>query len=111
MTQDTRLYQALTSLLELVDSSPKVTIVCINGPAFGGGIGLVFTCDIRISASSATFTLSEVKLGICPAVITRYVVREWGFGLSRETILTARPVSARELKAMGAIWLSRRPRS
>ncbi|WQF87363.1 Putative pyruvate carboxyltransferase, enoyl-CoA hydratase/isomerase, aldolase-type TIM barrel [Colletotrichum destructivum] len=101
----TKLYQALTGLFELVDSSPKVTIACLNGPAFGGGIGLAFACDIRISISSATFTLSEVKLGLCPAVISRYVVREWGFGLSREAMLTARPVSARELKAMGAISL------
>ncbi|CCF34429.1 3-hydroxymethyl-3-methylglutaryl-CoA lyase [Colletotrichum higginsianum] len=101
----TKLYQALTGLFELVDSSPKVTIACINGPAFGGGIGLAFACDIRISISSATFTLSEVKLGLCPAVISRYVVREWGLGLSREAMLTARPVSARELKAMGAISL------
>ncbi|KAK1690200.1 hypothetical protein BDP55DRAFT_649931 [Colletotrichum godetiae] len=98
-----KLFQALTDLFELIDNSPKVTIACIQGPAFGGGIGLAFACDIRISISSATFTLSEAKLGMCPAVISKYVIREWGFGLSREAMLTARSLTAPELKSAGAI--------
>ncbi|KAI3537382.1 3-hydroxymethyl-3-methylglutaryl-CoA lyase [Colletotrichum filicis] len=98
-----KLFQALTDLFELIDNSPKVTIACIQGPAFGGGIGLAFSCDIRISISSASFTLSEAKLGMCPAVISRYVIREWGFGLSREAMLTARSLTASELKSAGAI--------
>ncbi|KAK1547207.1 3-hydroxymethyl-3-methylglutaryl-CoA lyase [Colletotrichum paranaense] len=59
-----KLFQALTDLFELIDNSPKVTVACIQGPAFGGGIGLAFSCDIRISISSASFTLSEAKLGM-----------------------------------------------
>ncbi|KAF4784153.1 3-hydroxymethyl-3-methylglutaryl-coenzyme a lyase [Colletotrichum scovillei] len=98
-----KLFQALTDLFELIDKSPKVTIACIQGPAFGGGIGLAFACDIRISISSASFTLSEAKLGMCPAVISKYVIREWGFGLSREAMLTARSLTASELKSAGAI--------
>ncbi|KAJ0303506.1 hypothetical protein COL516b_006511 [Colletotrichum fioriniae] len=98
-----KLFQALTDLFELIDNSPKVTIACIQGSAFGGGIGLAFACDIRISISSATFTLSEAKLGMCPAVISKYVIREWGFGLSREAMLTARSLTASELKSAGAI--------
>ncbi|KXH47963.1 3-hydroxymethyl-3-methylglutaryl-CoA lyase [Colletotrichum nymphaeae SA-01] len=98
-----KLFKALTDLFELIDNSPKVTIACIQGPAFGGGIGLAFACDIRISISSARFTLSEAKLGMCPAVISKYVIREWGFGLSREAMLTARSLTASELKSAGAI--------
>ncbi|KAH9235779.1 hypothetical protein K456DRAFT_1748405 [Colletotrichum gloeosporioides 23] len=99
------IFKPLKSLFELIDNSSKVTIACINGPAFGGGIGLAFSCDIRVCLSSATFTLSEVKLGLCPAVISRYVIREWGLGLSRDAMLTTRAVSASELKAQGAVSL------
>ncbi|KAF4822738.1 Enoyl-CoA hydratase AFT6-1 [Colletotrichum siamense] len=99
------IFKPLKSLFELIDNSNKVTIACINGPAFGGGIGLAFSCDIRICLSSATFTLSEVKLGLCPAVISRYVIREWGLALSRDAMLTARAVSASELKVQGAVSL------
>lgn len=97
-------YERLTKLFETIDQSPKVTIACLNGPAFGGGVGLAFSCDIRLCAASATVTLSEVKLGLCPATISKYVIREWGVAFSREAMLTARPVTAAELKARGVIF-------
>lgn len=97
------MFERLTTLLELIDNSPKVTIAAISGPTFGGGIGLAFACDIRISVKTAAFTLSEVKLGLCPATISKYVAREWGTAFTREAMLSARPVGANELKALGAI--------
>ncbi|KAI1609443.1 hypothetical protein EDD37DRAFT_158670 [Exophiala viscosa] len=48
-------------------------------------------------------TLSEVKLGLCPATISKYVVREWGLAFAREAMLSARPVGPLELKALGVI--------
>ncbi|KEZ39593.1 Hydroxymethylglutaryl-CoA lyase [Scedosporium apiospermum] len=96
-------FNALTTLFELIDNSTKVTVACVNGPAFGGGVGLAFVCDLRLSISSASFTLSEVKLGLCPAVISKYVIREWGVSRSREAMITARPVTAKELRAWGVI--------
>lgn len=97
------MFERLTTLLELIDNSPKVTIAAVNGPTFGGGIGLAFACDIRISVKTAAFTLSEVKLGLCPATISKYVAREWGIAFTREAMLSARPVGANELKALGVI--------
>lgn len=38
-----------------------------------GGNGLAFACDVRIAVSSATFVLSEVKLGLVPALISKYL--------------------------------------
>ncbi|OQE28384.1 hypothetical protein PENSTE_c003G00961 [Penicillium steckii] len=96
-------YARLTGLFEAIDTSPKVTIAAINGPAFGGGVGLAFTCDIRIATDSTAMTLSEVKLGLCPATISKYVIREYGLSFARETILTARSVKASELKRRGII--------
>lgn len=96
-------YERLTRLFESIDSSPQVTIACVQGPAFGGGVGLAFACDIRIMAESASFTLSEVKLGLSPATISRYVVREWGAAFSREAMLSARRVLATELQRLGKV--------
>ncbi|KAL2071961.1 hypothetical protein VTL71DRAFT_11304 [Oculimacula yallundae] len=97
------MFDALGALFKMIDASPKVTIACINGPAFGGGIGLAFSCDIRVSLQTATFTLSEVRLGLCPAVISKYILREWGPALTREAMLTARVVTSQELKSLGTI--------
>ncbi|KAM0542964.1 hypothetical protein ACHAPJ_012570 [Fusarium lateritium] len=96
-------FNALLELFDLIEKSSKVTIACINGPAFGGGIGLAFSCDLRVAVESASFTLSEVKLGLCPAIISKYVVREWGVPRTREAMLTARTIPASELHASGAI--------
>lgn len=96
-------FKRLAALLEAIDQCPKVTIACLNGPAFGGGVGLAFACDLRIAIKSAHVTLSEVKLGICAATISKYIIREWGTAFAREALLTARPVSPSELKQRGII--------
>lgn len=91
-------FERLTKLFEVIDQSPKVTIACLNGPAFGGGVGLAFVCDIRICVKTAAVQLSEAKLGLCPATISKYVIREWGVSFAREAMLSARPVTAEELR-------------
>ncbi|KAF5862303.1 hypothetical protein ETB97_011827 [Aspergillus alliaceus] len=96
-------FERLTKLFEAIDRSPKVTIACINGPVFGGGVGLAFACDIRMCARNATVTLSEGKLGLCPATISKYVIREWGISFARAAMLSARLVLAGELKSMGLV--------
>ncbi|KAI9869840.1 MAG: Enoyl-CoA hydratase actt6, partial [Watsoniomyces obsoletus] len=63
-------YERLTRLFKLIEELPQVTIACINGPALGGGVGLAFSCDVRIAAENATMTLSEAKFGLCPATIS-----------------------------------------
>lgn len=97
--QFTGLYQ----LLEAIDRAPQTTISLINGPAFGGGVGLAFVCDIRLARPDVSFILTEVKLGLCPALISKFVTREWGLSIAREAMLTARPVTSKELYRVGAV--------
>ncbi|CAK1360232.1 Hydroxymethylglutaryl-CoA lyase, mitochondrial [Cercospora beticola] len=96
-------YDRLMRLFEAIDNAPQVTIACIQGPAFGGGVGLALVCDIRLMAANASLRLSEVRLGLAPATISKYVVRELGISFSREMMLSARPVSAQELLQLGVI--------
>ena len=97
-------FSRLKKVFEVIDKSPKVTIACINGPAFGGGVGLALACDIRLSARNATLTLSEAKLGLCPALISKYVIRELGACWAREAMLSGRTIEAEELKARGVVY-------
>lgn len=94
----------LKSLFAAIDQCPQTTIALVNGPCFGGGVGLVFVCDLRIVVSTATFKLSEVKLGLCPATISKYIFREWGLSFARSAMLTARDVFPRELVQIQAIY-------
>lgn len=94
---------ALQDLFNTIDTCPKTTIAVINGPTFGGGVGLAMVCDIRLAVESAYFCLSEAKLGLCPAVVSRYLVREWGVGLVRMAMLTAKKVQPKTLSNVGAV--------
>jgi methylglutaconyl-CoA hydratase len=69
---------ALANLMEAIDYCPKPVVGVIQGAAFGGGVGLVACCDIAIATSSASFCLSEVRLGLIPAVISPYVAAAIG---------------------------------
>lgn len=94
-------FNRLSRLFEAISNAPQVTIAAVNGPAFGGGVGLAFACDIRMGTANATFTLSEVKLGLAPATISKYVAREWGPAFTREAMLSGRPVSFSQLLSLG----------
>ncbi|OAL53603.1 aldolase [Pyrenochaeta sp. DS3sAY3a] len=96
-------FTRLTRLFEVIATAPQVTLAAVNGPAFGGGVGLAFACDIRIAAATAAFTLSEVKLGLAPATISPYVLREWGVPFAREAMLSGRAVGGGELSTRGVV--------
>ncbi|MBB1271117.1 enoyl-CoA hydratase-related protein [Shewanella sp. SR44-3] len=79
----------LAKLMHLLDKFPKPSLALVQGAAFGGALGLICCCDIVISNSRASFCLSEVKLGLLPAVISPYVVRAMGNRQARRYMLTA----------------------
>jgi methylglutaconyl-CoA hydratase len=78
----------LAQLLRRLDTMPKPLIGRINGPAYGGGVGMISVCDYAIGAEGARFGLTEVKLGLLPANISPYVVARIGKVHSRETMLS-----------------------
>ena len=94
---------ALRDLFHCIETCPKITVALINGPAFGGGIGLAMVCDVRLALADSFFCLSEVKLGLCPAIISKFLVREWGVSLARAAMVTGRKVQAHTLYNAGAI--------
>ncbi len=95
--------QALAGLMEGLATVPKPTIAAVHGNVFGGGVGLVAACDIAIAADDAWFALSEVRLGLIPAVISPYVVRAVGARAARRLMLTGERFSALEAQRIGLV--------
>ncbi|MBW8310244.1 MAG: enoyl-CoA hydratase/isomerase family protein [Candidatus Paracaedibacteraceae bacterium] len=93
----------LGALFETLDSCSKPTIALIQGGAYGGGVGLVATCDIAIASQDAKFSLTEVRLGIIPAVISPYIIRAIGQRKARQYALTAQQLSADEALQSGLL--------
>jgi len=81
----------------------KPTIACIRGAVRGGGCGLVAACDIAFAARTATFRLSEVKLGIIPAVISPYVIAAMGARRAHRYMLTGEEFDSAEAYRIGFI--------
>jgi methylglutaconyl-CoA hydratase len=94
---------ALADLMEAIDRCPKPVVGVIQGAAFGGGVGLVACCDIAIATSSASFCLSEVRLGLIPAVISPYVAAAIGPRACRRYFLTAERFDAATAAKLGLI--------
>ena len=93
----------LADLLVTLNELPKPTIARVQGPAYGGGVGLIAACDIAVGTYDAVFSLSEVKLGIVPAVISPYVLAAIGERYSRRYMLTAERFSAAEAYRIGLL--------
>ena len=89
--------------LDALDRCPKPTIARINGSAYGGGLGLIACADIAIGVDSAKFALTEVRLGIVPAVISPYVVAAIGARQSRRWFLSGGPISADLAEQIGLL--------
>ncbi|MBT3791271.1 MAG: enoyl-CoA hydratase/isomerase family protein [Alphaproteobacteria bacterium] len=95
----------LAEALHRLDTMSKPTLALIQGPAYGGGIGVIAACDIAIAVRSATFSLSEVKLGLIPAVVSPYVIGAVGARQARRYFLTAERFDAQEAYRIGLVHL------
>jgi methylglutaconyl-CoA hydratase len=78
----------LAKMFAVMNDCPVPVVGRINGAAIGGGVGLVAVCDIAIATAGSKFGLSEVKLGILPAVISPYVIGKIGASHARALFLT-----------------------
>ena len=96
-------YQILQTLFETISTCPLLTVSAVNGSCHGGGVGLAFACDLRLFCARANITLSEVRLGLAPATISKVIVREFGLAFAREAMITGRTIGAAELYARGVL--------
>jgi methylglutaconyl-CoA hydratase len=95
--------EAMGGMLRRLYVFPRPTVAVVQGPAYGGGVGLVAACDIAIASTNANFSLSEVKLGLIPAVISPYVIAAIGERPARRYFLSAERFDAAEALRIGLI--------
>lgn len=94
---------ALAELFYTIYTLRQPVIARVNGAAIGGGTGFVAVCDFAIAARSATFSFSEVKIGVVPACIGPYVVKKIGEGKSRELFITGERMTAERALQVGLV--------
>lgn len=93
----------LSALMFGLDTLPCPTVCRVQGAAFGGAVGLAACCDLVVASDKAKFCLSEVKIGLSPAVISPYVQRALGERQMRRYALTAEVMDAPTALALGLV--------
>ena len=91
------------AMLHRIESCPKPTVARVQGAALGGGVGLAAACDIAIAADNATFSVSEARFGILPAVIGPYVTNAVGRRQAKWLALTTARIDAARALAIGLV--------
>ncbi len=95
--------KALDGLFKAIDNCSKPVIGKINGAALGGGVGVLSCVDYAIASERAKFGLTEVRLGLLPAVISPYVIRKIGRSWARATFMSGAFFDAWKAFHMGLV--------
>ena len=93
----------LAALMRTLNFLSKPTLARVNGSAYGGGVGLVACCDIAIAVDGVKFSLSEVKLGLVPAVISPYVIAAIGARQARKFFISGEVFDATTAARIGLL--------
>ncbi|HBK56370.1 MAG TPA: enoyl-CoA hydratase [Xanthomonadales bacterium] len=97
--------ERLAALMRTLCFLGKPTIARVNGSAYGGGVGLIACCDIAIAVEGAKFALSEVKLGLVPAVIAPYVRAAIGNRMARRYFVSGEIFDVAEALRIGLVHI------
>jgi len=81
----------------------KPLVAAVDGPALGGGLGILANCHIVVASSKAKFGLTEIRLGLWPFLIHFAVAAALGERRLLELALTGRVFEAQEAQAMGLV--------
>jgi methylglutaconyl-CoA hydratase len=79
------------------------SLAVVQGAAYGGALGLISCCDMAIGADDAQFCLSEVKIGLAPAVISPFVIQAIGERHARRYALTAERFNGTRAREIGLL--------
>lgn len=72
---------AAATALDALAAVGKPVVARVHGPAYGGGVGLAAACDLVVAAHNVRFQMTEVRVGVAPAMVSRAVIGRIGGAL------------------------------
>ena len=94
---------ALAGMFRALHDLEMPLVARVQGPAIGGGAGLVAVADIAVASTDASFAFTETRLGILPAVVSPYVVRKIGAARATALFVTASRIDAKRAHEIGLV--------
>jgi enoyl-CoA hydratase/carnithine racemase len=95
--------QPFTGVLERLMDSPRPTVAAVNGAVRAGGIGLMAACDLVVVDAATTFALTEVRIGVAPAIISVPILRRVPASRIAAAMLTGEAFDAEEARSIGLV--------
>ncbi len=95
--------ERIATLFRSLYDFPKTTIAAVNGAAIAGGAALATLCDFTVASTAASFGYTEVRIGLVPAVVSAFLLRQVGEKHVRDLLLTGRIIKAEEAYRMGLV--------
>lgn len=92
-----------TEAMRGLNAFPAPTIALVHGACYGGGVGMVASCDVAIATESASFALTEVRWGVIPAPIVPQLCAAMGVRSLRRYGVTGERFDAQEAKRIGLV--------
>ncbi|MER5704786.1 enoyl-CoA hydratase/isomerase family protein [Micromonospora sp. NPDC002296] len=92
---------ALADLFDRLRASPLVTVAVVDGATLGGGVGLAAACDHVIAGPGSRFRMTEVLLGLVPALVLPLVARRVGPHRAASLALSATELTGRDAERLG----------
>jgi len=93
----------LGEVFRAMQSIATPVIARVNGPALGGGYGLMLAADLAVAAEDATVGTPEIDVGLWPHIITAVIQRNVPRKIALEMMLTGRRIDAAEAARWGIV--------
>lgn len=95
--------KAYARLLSRLSSFERPVIARLNGHCIAGGVGMLLACDLAVMVDDATLALPETAVGMWPAMIGAFLLRDLPRKQAMELALTGRKLAAAEAVALGLV--------
>jgi methylglutaconyl-CoA hydratase len=89
--------------IQRLNMLPIPTIALVQGACFGGGTGMIASCDIVIAADNAVFSIAEVRIGVAGTIIIPQLNDAIGVRQVRRYALTAERFDVKEAHRIGLV--------
>jgi enoyl-CoA hydratase len=97
------LITSLHDAIEAVHHAPFPVVAAVHGPCLGAAFELALAADLRVAASTATFGLPEVRVGVPSVIEAALLPRLVGPGRAAEMLLTGEAIAADRALAWGLV--------
>jgi enoyl-CoA hydratase/carnithine racemase len=102
--------EEFASCLRRIRYAGKPVIAVVDGQALAGGVGIAAACDLVVATTSSSFGLSELLLGLVPAIVMPLLLERMPAQKVRLWALAAGAHSAAEAQETGLVDVVAEPR-